>query len=528
MEVLWIALTTYNTCMSDITREELIALVRQQGEAIASRDEEIAELREQLETMHYRVAQMSRRIYGNTAERFAPQDGQVMIPGLVPGVAEVSTSDRDDDDDPDGPRGGGKGRSKKAAKKKRGRLKIPEHIERVDQIIEPSEDDRRDAQGKCLVKLREEITEKLDYIAGGFRVLRIIRPVYGLGDGSSISASPPPQVVDRGLPTDRTVAMVLSEKFDLHNPLYRQQDRFARAGIAVPRSTLGNWIGPACAMLSPIVDAIASEVRASSVIHLDDTTIQRLAPGTGRTHTARFWGYLGEGSLLVRYADNRAGSHPQEFLHDWSGHIMADAYSGHEKLYADGRRLHIPCMAHVRRKFYESYRDAGDKRAQHALGMFRELYDLEGQWRDHPPDAIAVMRRSRARSVLQQLYEHIASLRRVATPASPLGKACTYFLNLWPRLHHYTSAGHLPIDNNALERLWKPVALGRKNYLFVGNETGGERAAIAYSILLSCRLAGIDGYRYLCDTFAELHTGTHPAELTPKAWAQRQHHTRAA
>lgn len=519
----------------EVSRAELIALVRHQRETIdelrgiiAKRDAEIVELREQLETMHFRVSQMSRRIYGNVSERFAATDGQTTIPGLVPNLMNTA-ADSDEDDDPDQPPRGGQRVSKRSSAKKTGRLTIPDHVERVDQVIEPDPQNRIDSDGRPLPKLREEVTEKLDYVAGGFRALRIIRPVYGRPDEPSVSAPPPPQIIDRGLPTDRTVAMVLSEKFDLHNPCYRQQGRFARAGLSIPRSTLGNWIAGACRALDPIYREIAADVRTASVLHLDDTIIERLDPGRGRTHTARFWGYLGNGALCVRYADNRAGSHPQQMLSDWSGAVIADAYSGHEALYHDGTRQHLPCMAHVRRKFHEAYRDAGDRRAQPVLASFQRLYALEKAWQNRPPDQRATLRQDRAAPILDDLHGTVQRLAVNATPRSPLGRACRYFLKLWPRMTGYLSCGEAAIDNNALERLWKPVALGRKNYLFVGNEAGGERAATAYTITLSCRLAGVDTYRYLCDTFAELHRGATPAsELTPKAWALRNNAHRSA
>lgn len=523
----------------DITREELIALVRQQSDTIselrstlAERDAQIAHLTEQLEVMHFRVSQMSRRIYGNVSERFSTEENQTTIPGLQPAVAAIaddhvqSNDDGGDDDPGSGPKGSQTG--KRSAKKRAGRKPIPDHIERVDQVIEPDPKDIIGSDGRPLIKLREEITEKLDYVAGGFRALRLIRPIYGRFDEPSVGAPPPPQVIDRGLPTDRTVAMVLAEKFDLHNPCYRQQDRFSRAGISVPRSTLGNWIAGACAIMKPVLAAITNEVRAASVLHLDDTTIERLAPGMGRTHTARFWGYLGNGAIIVRYTDTRSGAHPQAMLDTWSGHIIADAYSGHEALYRDGSRTHLPCMAHVRRKFHAAYKDAGDGRARSALTHFQTLYALEKDWQDRPPDERAALRQQHAKPVLDRLHRTVQNLQQEATPSSPLGRACRYFLNLWPRLPGYLQCGQAPIDNNQLERLWKPVALGRKNYLFVGNKDGGERAAAAYTITLSCRLAGIDCYRYLGDVFAELHRGEIPAsQLTPKAWAE-QHSDRGA
>jgi transposase len=369
----------YHAIVAKIPYQDLETLVRQQAETIAQQaqiieqqaatitrlEAENRDLRDQLEVMHFRVSQMSRRIFGNVSERIVDDADQAYLPGFGPALtANEAVSENDTDDDPDGDGGGG-GRKSHQKKKRGGRLKLPDHLPRVDRVIEPdAEAHARHPHADRLVKIREEVTEKLDYVAGGFQVVRLIRPVYGIphSDDITVSAAPPAQVVQRGLPTDRVVAMVLSEKFDLHNPLYRQQSRFQRAGIALPRATLGNWIGAATDHLAPIVQALRDEIHASPVIGLDDTTIQRLAPGTGRTHTGRFWGYASPHSCVVTYADSRAGAFPAEFLNNYSGAIVADAYSGHEPLYVDGMKRHIPCMAHIRRKFVDAYRDAGDKR----------------------------------------------------------------------------------------------------------------------------------------------------------------------
>lgn len=511
-----------------LSRTALITLVRQQAETIARLEADNQRLRaandslrEQLEVLHYRVSQMSRRIYGNTSERFI-DTGQQIIPGVVPAhravpddeverCALVQTSTAAQAAPP-------------TRRARRGRLALPGHLPREDRVIAPDPQTLSQPSGQRLVKLRDEVTEKLDYIAGGFRVIRFIRPVYGVphGDGMTVCAPPPPHVVARGLPTDRLVVQVLCEKFDLHNPLYRQQQRFQRAGIDLPRSTLANWIGAAVRMLTPVVDAMITTLRSSPVLGMDDTVIDRLAPGLGRTHTGRFWGYTTSTTCVIQYADTRAGAHPQDFLAGWSGAIVADAYSGHEALYRTGDRIHVPCMVHVRRKFSDALKLANDTRAKPALVLIRSLYRLEKHIRDQPPDVIAARRQRDAIPILTQLHHCVQTLASQATPKSPLGMACAYVLTLWPRLHRYTTDGRYPIDNNAIERLWKPVALGRKNYLFVGNELGGERAAAAYTIVLSCRLNNIDPYHYLCDVFAELHAGKRtPDELTPAAWAKR-------
>ena len=515
---------------------DLRALVQQQADLLAERDATIADLTDKLEALQYRIAQMERQRFGQRSE-VVP--GQALLDlgidwdaeGLVPdeNVADVSAADEGTADAaPDQRPTGLRGRGRRQGQRRGGRMRIPQHIERKRVVVEPPAHERVGPDGQPLTKLRENISERLEYVPGCFVAVEIVRPVYGVrGDeGPTQCADVPPQVVTGGIPADSVVALVLSEKFDLHSPLYRQEDRFARAGITVPRSTMVNWLTAAHTTLQPIVAAIEHEVRSGSVIGLDDTTVRCLRPADdGGITTARFWGYLGSGAMAVRFAADRTGTHPLTFLADWSGSVVADAYSGHEALYRDPLcpRRHVPCLAHVRRKFYEAWADGGDERARPALAIMRRLYDVEDRLAGRPPDVVVRERQRVALPLLDQFRAEITRLRSVSTPKSPLGRACTYAHNLSDRLDRYCAAGELPIDNNALERMWKPVALGRKNYLFVGSPAGGERAAAAYTITLSCRLAEVDPYHYLVDTFAALHRGGRPAaELTPRAYAARQ------
>lgn len=522
---------------ASLTREELIVVAEDQSR-------EIRQLHDKLEAVHYRLQQAARRAFGPRSETDVPGQERLDLPDLLPDDEGAPAAEADDIVDGDdhaaagsasdpSPSPAATGNAKRPPRQRGGRLRVPEHIERRDIVLEPDAADLVDEDGRPLPKLRENISERLQYVAGHFVLTRIIRPVHGRRDADQpgVQATPPPQIVSGGLAGDSLLATILCDKFDLHNPCYRQQDRLARAGISIPRSSMVNWIGATTDFLAGVVEAIADEVRAAPWIGLDDTTMPRLAPGTGRTHTGRMWGFLGGGTdtdtsnggaVVIRYADDRRGQHAADFLDSWTGPIVADHYAGHETLYQGGC-THVPCWAHVRRKFVDAYRDGGDQRAGPIIGLIGRLYALEKELRKHPPDERRRQRQHIAAPTIAEIEAQLDHLDRQTTPKSPLGQAVRYALNLRDRLSAYLADGRLPIDNNALERLWKPVALGRKNYLFVGNEAGGERAAAAYTLMLSCRLAGIEPYAYLMAAIAAHHAGsTDDADWTPQAYAARR------
>jgi len=512
---------------ADRSRAELIGIIEGKDQTIEVQRTTITTLEAKVAALDYRLTQMQRRLFGTCNDEVP---GQVRMDLAELGLEDVAEIEAEEDRaadavDDDRAAQAPPAESRRGRGKRGGRLRIPDHIPHEDVILEPDPTTLFDEYGRPLIKLRENISLRLEHIPGHFIAQRIIRPVYGRRDDDDVrevAAPAPPQIVAGGLAGDSILATLLCDKFDLHNPYYRQQDRFARAGIALPRSSMVNWVGALTEFLSPVVRAVEAEVRAAPFLALDDTTLQRLAPGTGRTHTGRLWGFLGGGAVAIRYADTRAGSHAEAFLDGWTGPVVADHYVGHEALYQRGCR-HVPCWAHVRRKFVDAARDGGDERAAIAIALIGKLYEIEQDQRDRPPDQRQRVRQRRAPPIIDRFLAELDHLAPQTTPKSPLGQAVRYAHNLRDRLRAYLDDGRLPIDNNALERLWKPVALGRKNYLFVGNQAGGERAAAAYTLMLSCRLAEVEPYAYLMATIAALHAGERDhARWTPQAYAARR------
>jgi hypothetical protein len=317
---------------------------------------------------------------------------------------------------------------------------------------------------------------------------------------------------------------VLISKYADHLPLYRQSQIYARQDVQLPRSTLCGWVAQVCDRLKLIWNAIGDEVRSARFLHLDDTPINVLA--RGKCLIGRLWTYGIADCVHLRFSPSRAGRWPYEFLRGYRGYVVADAYAGHDALYVDGMRTAIGCWAHIRRKFEEIHELDPD-----ALDMLRRinaLFRIESSLREIGADEETV-RACRVRvavPILQAMRPRLDDIALRTTPQSPLGKAVAYAIGQWEACTRYADTGFLPMDNNLAERSLRAVAVGRKNYMFLGSgeDGGGDWAAIAYSIIGSCKLNGLDPYRYLLDV-APLITDrafTDHASITPRTWAKRK------
>jgi transposase len=501
---------------------------------VAAKDATIADLTAKLQAMEARITAMQRRIFGRSSEQLH-DPGQQTLDFLTRDVsspfvdaaatAEVpaaATSETTGDEDT---------AAVPAQRRKRGKRlgRLPDHVEVTERVIDVPEAERLGADGQPLVRLTDEITERLDYVPSHYRRLRIIRPVYGrpFADGQvqpRMVAAAPAFLVEKGIPTDALAIQVFIAKYADHLPLYRQSAIAARQGITLPRSTLCGWIGALADRLKPVWEAIGAEVRAGPYLHLDDTPIRVLR--RDRCLIGRLWTYGVPDAVHLRYAPSRAGSWPGDFLRGYRGYVMGDAYAGHHQLFTDGTRTAVACWVHARRNFHEIC----DQEPE-ALAMVRRiavLYAIEKKLREAGADP-GTIRATRQREALPQLAiikTHLDRMALSATPRSPLGKAVNYALAIWDALTVYATASiALPIDNNLAERSIRPVAIGRKNYLFLGSgeNGGGDWAAIAYSLIGSCQLNGLDPVRYLTDIAPHLSDWRFAdhATLTPRAWARR-------
>lgn len=502
---------------------------------LAQRDALIATMQEQLRALEARMAAMQRRIFGRSSEQLHDPNQQAIdfgqgasgpfaVAAAPAEDAAAAPADGDDENDDGRPARQGRGRQR--------RLLLREIVVE-ERVIDVPESQRIASDGTPLRQLTEEVSERLDYIPAHYRRLRIVRPVYGkpfADDEPRLVAPPPRFLVAKGLPTDALAIHVLVSKYADHLPLYRQSAIFERTGLPIARSTLCGWVKAVCERLLPVWEAIGAEVRGGRYLHLDDTPIRVQAPGG--CDLGRMWVYAVPDAVQVRFAPSRAGCWPMDALEHYRGWVVSDAYAGHNALFADGRRRAAACWAHVRRRFWEIR-----KIEPEALAMIRRIngiYRIERQLRLANADEAAVLQRRQQESVprIAEIRAHLDRLAGTVLPKATLGQAVFYPLGIWDALTAYAGTGFVPIDNNLAERSIRPLAVGRKNYLFLGSgeDGGGDWAATAYSVIGSCRLNGIDPVRYLTDIAPHLADDRFRdhAAITPRAWAVRRRAVAAA
>ena len=416
------------------------------------------------------------------------------------------------------------------AKDKPRRRPIPDHVPRMEVELSPAHDDCA-ACGGALRRIGEDVTEELEYVPGRFIVNRIVRPRFACRGCEAFTQSPlPSRPIERGRPGPGLLARVLVSKYGDHLPLYRQSQIFERDGIDLDRSTLAEWVGKSTALLEPLAEAIGQHVLDGAAIHADDTPVRMLAPGTGKTQTARLWTYVRDErpwngdappAALYRFSPDRKGIHPARHLGGFRGWMHADGYAGFEELYRSGSIREVACLAHARRKFVDVHRAQGSAIAEEAISRIGVLYAVEKAIRGSPPDERVRMRQAEAAPVFNDLEAWLAAQLPTLSGKTPLASAIRYALTRMARLRPYLETGSIEIDNNPAERAMRGVALGRKNWLFVGSVAGGKAAAIAATLIETAKLNDVDPQDWLADTLARIpdYKITKVSELLP--WHHR-------
>ena len=399
----------------------------------------------------------------------------------------------------------------KRQRKRAGRQPLPAHLERIDHRHEPASCQC----GQCgadLVKIGEDVSEQLDVEPARFFVHRHIRPQYACRPCETVTAAPiPPAIIDGGMAAVGLLAWIAVCKYLDHLPLYRIEQIAARAGVPLARSTLGEWIGRIGVALQPLADRLAELLRERSCLHADETPVRQLDPGSGKTKHAYLWAYrsnaLDDGPSLVvfDYQTSRAGAHARAFLQNWSGHLMVDDYSGYKALFAAGP-TELACLAHIRRKFFDVHAASGSPVAQEALRRIAQLYSVEQQGAGMAPPQRLALREQHAVPALADLHAWLLTTQSSVAAGSGTAKAIEHALKRWPALQRYASSGSLPIDNNPVENAIRPIAIGKKNWLFTGSERAGRRAAAIQSLFATAKLNGLEPARWLADTLEKLPT----------------------
>jgi transposase len=403
------------------------------------------------------------------------------------------------------------------------RAPLPAHLSRREIVHEPES-----ALCRCgcpMKRIGQDITEKLHYQPGVFSVERHVRGKWACTHCQTLVQKPvPPHIIDKGMPTTGLLAQVLVAKYADHLPLYRQESIFGRAGMAIARSTLAQWVGACGVQLQPLVDALRKELLTQSVLHADETPISMLKPGNGKTHRAYLWSYCTTAfnptrAVLFDFTDSRAGRHADQFLTDWRGTLVCDDYSGYKALFKQGV-TEAGCMAHARRKFHELWANHQSQIAGEALKLFGRLYEVERQGQERDCDQRRIIRQQQARPAADALHAWLAAQRQRVPDGTATAKAIDYGLGRWGALTRYLDDGKLPIDNNWVENQIRPIAIGRNNWLFAGSLRAGQRAAAVMSLIHSARLNGHDVSAYLKDILERLPTqpASRIGELLPHRW----------
>ena len=370
------------------------------------------------------------------------------------------------------------------------------------------------ACGELRERIGQEVSEQLEYLPASFKVLRHIRHKYGCRrcehDGYNpqiAAAAKPAQPIDKGLPGPGLLAYVATSKLGDHLPLYRLEHIFRGRTSRSPAARCARGLRPRESWSARWSARMIERILLSRNIHTDDTPVPVQSPGEGKCRKGRLWAYLGDAAnpyIVYDYTPDRTRAGPASWLRDYKGFLQADAYGGYDGIYHTGKVVEVACWAHARRKFFEA-KETDGRRAAEMLALVRELYAVEDAAKTLDDDARRELRQVQSVPILARIKAWLdAEQQDRACRAAPMGQAIQYALNQWTALCVYATEGFLAIDNNAAERAMKRVAIGRKNWLFAGNDRAGETTALLYTLIASAERHGVDPQRYLTSVFAKL------------------------
>lgn len=463
------------------------------------------------------LAWYKRWVHGKRRERLVEAEGQQHLFALT-------TSDDSQDATPDSvePRQQVAGHTRRR-RRELDLSRLPHHRHELD--LSPQEKVCT-CCGRSKERIGEDITKILEHVPSKLEVHEHVRPKYACRyckDGVS-SPPPPERPIARGIAGPGLIAQIVVSKFGDHLPLYRQEDIFVRHGLHIARSTLCDWVSAAAELLQPLYELQRQRVIQSSVMWTDDTPVKVLVGGEEGSHQARFWTYVGDQQhpySVYDFTMSRSRDGPGQFLQTFRGYLHADAYAGYDAIYLGSASeiVEVACWAHARRKFYDA-RQNYPREAHQMLEWIQQLYDIEDRAGSLPVAARCELRRLEAEPILDQLEIYLATLAGRVLPKSALATAVTYARNQWDALRCYTQDGRLTIDNNTSERTLRHQAIGRKNWLFLGSENAGPRAAVLYTILAGAKRHCIEPWAYLRELFVRRHADDAKLEdMLPDRWA---------
>jgi len=466
-------------------------------ETITISKAEYDSLKSQVSLLKHQLSELKRMIFGAKRERFVPaNENQTSLFDLPeealakPPTENISYQ------------------RKKPAKKENipVRTELPAHLKRVDEVIEPED------LNEGAIKIGESITEILEMNISTPYVRRIIRPKYIQSQDDEqtkiVIADIPSLPIPKGNAGASMLAYILVSKYVDHLPFYRQVQILKRQNINIAESTISGWFTASCNLLKPIYEKMIETLKKSNYLQADETPMPVLTKDKpGATHKGYFWDYHDPLSRMAvfKYEKTRGREGPDRFLEDFSGYLQTDGYTAYNNLKKPAKIEQLACMAHARRKF-EHAKDNDPQRAEAVLVMFAKLYAIERELRQNQADyeQIKQRRQQDAVPVLNQMKQWLDENLNQTLPKSAIGQAIAYTLSLWKRLVRYVEDGSFQIDNNLIENTIRPIALGRKNYLFAGSHDAAQNAAMIYSILATCKLNNINPFDYLNNTLSKI------------------------
>ena len=464
------------------------------------------------EALNFEIARLKRWRFGSSSESLEATTQAVLFDAIV---ADTLLEDI-----------AGQQECKPAAPRAKGqavRQALPASLPRIERHHEIGQ--THCACGEAFKRIGEEVSEQLDCVPAQFFVLRHIRGKYACACCQTIQAAPmPAQMIDKGIPAPGLLAQVVVAKHDDHLPLYRQTEIYARSGVHIARSSMAQWIGICGVRLAPLVEALKEFILGHSVVHADETPVSLLAPGKGKTKKAYVWVYrttnfVTQRAVYYDFCKDRSGEHPRRVLADFGATLVSDDYAGYHALHRRGVSAAL-CWAHARRKLFEAHRDTASEIAGQAVTLIAKLYEIEREARELAPEARQRVRQQRSKPIVDALHTWLVAKRQALAKADVTAKAIDYSLSNWTALSRFLGDGNVPIDNNAAENSVRPLAIGRRNWLFVGSQQAGERAGVVLSLIESAKLNGHDPWAYLKDVFERLPTlkNRDLAQLLPHNW----------
>jgi transposase len=490
-------------------QQQLGSQAREYQLKLAGKDQQLQEKDEKLEEYRQIIAWLRRKMFGPRSEKI--NDNQLLLfgqsimpltsPRPEPMPAEVKINRRSS----------------------HGRRIIPADLPRETVVIDIDESEKCCPDcGTTRQRIGEVISEQLDFCPPKLFARQFIQVKYACRccQGNVVLAEKPQQVVEKGLAGPGLIAHIATGKYADHLPLYRLEGIFARYGIEISRSTMCDWMADVARLARPLVALMRQRILSSKVINSDDTPVP--VQDVGKTRKGRLWIYMGDPQApynVFEYTPDRKGEHPQKWLERYGGYLQVDAYGGYDGLFLNEQAKEVGCWAHARRKFFDAKDKAPDV-CREAIAHIARLYQVESEARDVSEDQRLLLRQEKSVPILGEIEQWLKDTQRTMLPKNPVAEAIGYALNQWKALKRYTEAGFLAIDNNAAERELRPVAIGRKNWLFAGSDEGGRTAATIYSLIRSAARHELNVEYYLRSVLAHL-PGTKLSELPhllPDVW----------